>query len=455
VLQQSPLEPAVRSGASTRAVTRLDDLAFNLLHVIPAALQGTFIRRPFWVRVFSRLHPDPSAVRFIGTLRRKHDSDYLYVSLLGKKSLLVLDVDGIRHVLDHSPHVYADPRAKHLGMGHFQPDALTISRGEEWQERRRFNEEVLAYRQALHPMAGAFLALARDEARSLDRPRSQTIGWSDFARIFERVALGVIFGPDARSTATTLSARLTRMMHEANRIFGLKESRDFRPFYDEVRGRLAAPPEATLVTGFAAASPTVQTAPESQIPHWMFATRDTLPANVLNTLALIVSHPDVEQRVRAELEGADTSTPAGIAELTYLQACLDETMRLWPTTMMLVREALADDTLNGERIPAGIQVIIHNGFNHRNPDTVAEPDRFLPERWAHGQHDYRFNFMSNGPQSCVGRRLALFLGKSVLGEALKNATFRLESPNIRPDRPIPYGIDTYRVRLVRKPLSRR
>jgi cytochrome P450 len=179
----------------------------------------------------------------------------------------------------------------------------------------------------------------------------------------------------------------------------------------------------------------------------MFALRDTLAANTLHALALIMSHPQVEARVRAELAGADCSSPEGIGGLSYLEACIDEAMRIWPTTAMLVRETLVDDSIAGLPVAAGTQVIIHNAFNHRNPDTVSEPDRYLPERWVPGTVDYRFNHMSNGAQSCAGRALALFLSKAVIAGLLADCRYRLSRPDLGSSRELPHVIDTYRVRL--------
>jgi hypothetical protein len=290
--------------------------------------------------------------------------------------------------------------------------------------------------------------------RALDVQGSTWLGWPELAALCERVALGVVFGPEARATGAALSTRLTRLLREANRIFGLKQSEHLIPFYEEIHRRLGSPPPASLIGRFGLARPRPETAAENQIPHWMFATRDTLPANVLNALALIASHPEVARRAAAEIEAADTATPEGIAGLQYLQACLDETMRLWPTTMMLVREALVDDVLGGESIRAGTQVIIHNGFNHRNPETVPEPDRFLPERWLPPMRDYRFNHMSNGGQSCVGRKLALFLGRAVLAGILRTRRVGLAVPALGAGRPIPHGVDTYRIRRTCDPVTR-
>ena len=59
-------------------------------------------------------------------------------------ALLVLSLDDVRRVLEGSPDPFAsDPEAKRDGMVAFQPDALTISRGELWENRRRFTEAVL------------------------------------------------------------------------------------------------------------------------------------------------------------------------------------------------------------------------------------------------------------------------------------------------------------------------
>ena len=80
---------------------------------------------------------------------------------------------------------------------------------------------------------------------------------------------------------------------------------------------------------------------------------ETLGANTVRALAAILAHPQAEARVFDELAGADLATPGGIVQLRYLEGCLQEAMRLWPTTPMLVREALTADTLDGVTVPAG------------------------------------------------------------------------------------------------------
>src|SRR5690349_17768850 len=85
-----------------------DNLIFNLGYLIPLGLQGSFTRNRRWVGLIARLHPDPAAVRLVRRLRAAYRSDYLYVRMLTTRTLLVLDPDGVRRVLDHSPDIYAD-----------------------------------------------------------------------------------------------------------------------------------------------------------------------------------------------------------------------------------------------------------------------------------------------------------------------------------------------------------
>jgi len=105
----------------------------------------------------------------------------------------------------------------------------------------------------------------------------------------------------------------------------------------------------------------------------MFAMGDTLAINTARALALICAHLPAEERVGEELAQADLASPEGSISCRYLEGCVQEAMRLWPTTPILVRETVKEDVLGGATIPAGTQVIIINSFNHRDRETVPLP----------------------------------------------------------------------------------
>jgi cytochrome P450 len=137
-------------------------------------------------------------------------------------------------------------------------------------------------------------------------------------------------------------------------------------------------------------------------------------------------------------------------------------MRLWPTTPVLVREALTPDTLGslgslgslgGVPVAPGQQVLIHNGFQHRDRESYHLADVFSPESWPEAWADYRFNHLSHGPQVCAGVGLALLLGKAVLAALLSRERYVLLKPALDPSRPLPHAYDYFALTLERVPLG--
>jgi cytochrome P450 len=256
----------------------------------------------------------------------------------------------------------------------------------------------------------------------------------------------VVFGPGVE--AESVLARLDALTKRANRVAGKSDTPERRAFHEAIRARIGDPRAGGLA---AAACPHLEPGDPlpvaGQVPHWLFAMKDTLAANCANALALIATHPRVQERARAEVDATDLDDPASVNRMAYLEGCLRDTMRLWPTTPVLLRRALKDDRVAGRPVPAGSQVIIHNGFNHRNPEGTSDPDGFHPDAWEQGVWDYRYNPMSNGPQGCAGRELVLFLGKAVLGHLLQDHRWRLDHPALDPGAPTPYAFDSQAVLL--------
>ena len=433
--------------ATLPRLSLLDTLAFNLGYVVPIGLQGTFTRNPFWIGLVTRFHPDPAGVRFVQRLRKRYRSDTLATRFVTAPAVLVLGRDEVRRVLDNSPTIYADGQQKRDGMRVFQPNAVTISRGEEWRDRRGFNETVLDFGAPVHRYAEAILAAVREEmGAELGAGRSSWV-WEDFDHLFARLTRRVIFGRAARDDAE-LTDRLHAMMREANRPIRPKRSRHFAPFYRRVHAYLDRAEPGSLAALCRAVPATARTKVAHQLPHWTFAMWETLGSNVVRALALILAHPEAEARVRHELADADLATPTGVAGLAYLEACLQEAMRLWPTTPLLVREAVVADTLGGATVRPGTQVVIWNSANHRDRSHYPFADRFLPEAWRDGSPSPLFNHLSSGPQVCAGQDLLLFMAKAVVAAILSERRYTLVSPDLDPSRPLPPAFNAFDVQLV-------
>lgn len=420
-----------------------DAFIYNAAHVLPYFLQGIFTRRRFWVTLLSRIHPDPLAVRFGSHLRRKYGSEYIYVYMLANRSLLVLDETGIRHVLDNSPLIYADSRLKRMGMSHFQPNALTISRGEAWQDRRAFNEGVLYGGPGGHQFLEQFHAIIRNEIAGRRYTAATQLTWSEMDDLFQKIMLQIIFGTAARDD-TVLWSLLKKMLKESNRVFALKKSSSYDAFYARIQKYLRTPEENSLVWLCTRVPSSETTHVENQIPHWMFAMNETLAINTARALALITAHPEAETRVRAEI-GGDPPSARGVHSMKYLEGCIQEAMRLWPTTPLLVREMVQADTLGGEAIPSGTQVLILSSFNHRDRQTHPFADTFTPEIWLDGKVDYLFNHFSNGTQVCAAKDLALFIGKAVIATLLQEHRYILKQPTLNSAGPLPHKYNYFKL----------
>ena len=423
-------------------------LIFNLFHVVPYYLQGIFKRNRFWVSVFSSVHPDPMGIGFVEKVRRSFpDTPYFYLYMLNRKTLWVLDEDHIRRVLDLSPEIYAEPGMKRTGMSHFQPGAATISRGDDWKDRRRFNEAAL--QSGRPPRYGDQLLPAIADAFA-DWPgaRKQELCWTDFVALLEDAAMQILVGRGTSEHET--SQELSEMMRESNRVFALRESAYFDSYYHRIKTWLRYPSPDSLMARAAQAPATERTSPDTQVTHWLFALKDTLPENIVRTMALLAAHPDAMRQARAEIDAMPAMDAASIDQMPFLEGCIQEAMRLWPTTPLLMRESLTAYPLGEHMVPAGMNVLISNNFNHRDRQSLNHADRFNPEFWQHDPVDYRLNHLSNGTQACAGKHLALFVAKALLVHLFQDTHYHLAKPHLDASGPLPHRFNQFAISLIRE-----
>jgi cytochrome P450 len=303
----------------------------------------------------------------------------------------------------------------------------------------------------LHRLADAFLAVAADETQRLGA--RGTVHWGDVNTSFARITRRVVFG-DTAADDVALTAELGELMAAGNKMPG-RPADGYEAFLHRVQAYVDRAEAGSLCSLVAAAPSDGDTKVAGQLVHWLFAMGDTLAANVFRALALLATHPLQLAEVRAECDGADLRRPQAVAALDYLGGCLQEAMRLWPTTQLFGRVATRDVRFpTGAVLPAATQVLIYNVFNHRDRDRIPYADRFAPEEWVSGDAagDWSFNFFSHGPQGCPGAGLSLFLGQAVVAGLLRDCSPVLEritaldsvpliGAPLKPGTPLPYGLD--------------
>jgi cytochrome P450 len=172
-----------------------------------------------------------------------------------------------------------------------------------------------------------------------------------------------------------------------------------------------------------------------EILTMLHAGQHTVASGTAFALHLIATHPAVQDALVAEITGLGGRPPTADDLLTmpYLDAVVDEALRLFPPAWGGVREAIVDDVVDGVPVPAGTPVVFSQFVTHRHPDLWTAPDEFRPDRADRaGPNDYRYFPFGGGPHRCVGQDLALLEMKMVIVALL--ARFRLV-PGGRPVRP--------------------
>jgi cytochrome P450 len=405
--------------------TLLDTLKILTEVLVPLIARGVIVRRPPIVALAERLELDRRMVRRLQRLRRRYGSGPLVVRLPFRRIALVLDPDHVHRVLQETPRVFtAANLEKQHALGHFQPEGVLISEGAEREDRRRYNEQVLDTPETVHTQGDTMLVAVRDEAaRLLDvTGASGRISWENYIDSWFRVVRRVTFGDGARDDErlTDLAGALRA---NANWSFVRPKDRELRrAFLDRVRHHVDRAEPGTLAEMMHRTPTTPLTEPYQQVPQWLFAF-DPAGIAAYRALALIDAHPDHARLVRDELQGRDLSKPQ---ELPRLRSTVLESLRLWPTTPAILRDAVWDTVWERGVLPARSAVLIVAPFFHRDDRRLPEADRFAPELWAspRSTDDWPLVPFSEGPVVCPGQNLVLLLTTAMMASLLEQHDLR-------------------------------
>jgi cytochrome P450 len=138
----------------------------------------------------------------------------------------------------------------------------------------------------------------------------------------------------------------------------------------------------------------------------------------LFVILLLTKHPEKMAKLQAEIDrfypDAEQETNADhMPEMHYLQACIDETMRLYPAQPTgSPRESPQDINILGYQIPRGTAIFPTTVTVQRDPALWDQPDAFIPERWLDSSTASRvtpvpFYPFAAGSRVCIGKNFAM------------------------------------------------
>jgi cytochrome P450 len=167
------------------------------------------------------------------------------------------------------------------------------------------------------------------------------------------------------------------------------------------------------------------------------------------TWFLLSQHPAEEAKLHAELDtvlGGRVPSHDDLSKLTYTRMVVEESMRIYPPVHTIARQAMADDTLVGRRIPKGSTVMIVPWLLHRHVKLWENPGRFDPERFSPERSSTRARFsylpFGGGKRICIGAAFALAEATILLATLAQRYSLR-----VVPGHPVePQGLITLRAR---------
>jgi len=156
----------------------------------------------------------------------------------------------------------------------------------------------------------------------------------------------------------------------------------------------------------------------------VFAGEDTTANTIAWLLHLLSQNPRAAARLAQEADAAP-----GLDQMPYLEACVQEAMRLKPVAPLMAAEAVNDAALDGVQVPAGVVVfmLLRHSFALETP--LDDGEEFRPERWLDPTMKQKLDDparkmvpFGGGPRFCPGRYLAMCEIRMVMSMLMRSFT---------------------------------
>ncbi|KAJ4250142.1 hypothetical protein NW762_011953 [Fusarium torreyae] len=160
----------------------------------------------------------------------------------------------------------------------------------------------------------------------------------------------------------------------------------------------------------------------------IIAGSDTTAATTTCLLYQLALHQEVYNKLQAEIdtykEVHEQSDHLSLSKLEYLQACIDEALRLHPVIMSGLQRMTPPEGMQvGDVFIPGNTIFHMPSYTmYRDERCFARPNEFLPERWTSNPELIRDSTIyapfSIGRGACAGKQLGLMEMRYILTEIL-------------------------------------
>ncbi|KAF2840284.1 cytochrome P450 monooxygenase-like protein [Patellaria atrata CBS 101060] len=203
-----------------------------------------------------------------------------------------------------------------------------------------------------------------------------------------------------------------------------------------------------------------------QLLTFLAAGHETTAAAFTWAVYLLSIHPFIQTKLREELFAnmpepyfqTNPSNPqslfALLDSLPYLNAICSESLRLYPTVPITLRDAVRPTKILDQHIPAGTQVVVSPWAINRNPHLWGpRATEFVPERWIDGSgqanntggatSNYSNLTFLHGSRSCIGQGFARAELRALVAAWVGRFEMRMADPT---ETVVPSGVITIKPR---------
>jgi cytochrome P450 len=396
----------------------------------------------------------------------------IYRADLGRQSMVVVsDVDEIGRILRERPGGFRRGRELQELFAEMGIAGVFSEEGETWRRQRRLTVTALNSNQLhryFHVLTTATERLYRRLADAARDGRSIDIT-GELTSLTVDVTSALAFGHDLN----TLERGEDELQSHIQRTFAMISRRLFAPvpywryvrlpadraldrsltqmrvavgeFIEQARRRMRERPELreepeNFLEGMLAAQESDGTFTDQEIIGNVFtlllAGEDTTAHTMAWTLWLLARNPPMQEhwaREAREVLG-EQRFPVdyeAIAELSYGEAALRESMRLKPVAVALALESIEDCVIADTLIPAGTRLWLPTRY--AGLKALERGDQFDPARWLNGGEragempdQKSFLAFGAGPRFCPGRNLAFLESKTAMAMIARNFHIELD-----------------------------
>jgi cytochrome P450 family 135 len=344
-----------------------------------------------------------------------------------------------------------DPRLLHAGEANVvllpvlgRQSVLLLDEQEHMAQRKLMLPSFHGPRMRRYEAVMAEVAGREIERWPLGSPLS---AWPTMQAITLEVILRTVFGVQDGERLSRLGDALRHVLAWGTRpqrlallaAIGPRRIADLRVFrhvlepadhllYEEIRRRRAAPDleerddvlSLLLQARHDDGSPMSDKELRDELMTLLVAGHETSATSLAWALEALVRHPAALARLREEVDAGEDA---------YLDAVIQETLRLRPVIALVLRRLTEPMEIGGRLLPAGATVAPCIYLLHRRPDVYPNPRAFRPERFLEQPPGtYTWIPFGGGVRRCLGASFAQFEMKVVLRELISRLELRAARP---------------------------